>query len=75
MARAVISLTTDFGIVDHFVGTMKGVILSILPEAAITDISHAIEAFDILGLAAPAGPFSHALTSSFSLRRITACSQ
>jgi S-adenosylmethionine hydrolase len=49
MARAIISLTTDFGTADHFVGTMKGVIFSILPEAAIADISHAIEAFDILG--------------------------
>jgi S-adenosyl-L-methionine hydrolase (adenosine-forming) len=30
------------------VGTMKGVILNIVPEAAIVDISHAVQAFDVL---------------------------
>jgi S-adenosylmethionine hydrolase len=46
--RPIITLTTDFGINDHFVGTMKGVILNIVPEAAIVDISHAVQAFDVL---------------------------
>ena len=46
--RPIITLTTDFGINDHFVGTMKGVILSIAPEAEIVDISHAVQAFDVL---------------------------
>lgn len=46
--RPVITLTTDFGTSDHFVGTMKGVILDIVPEAEIVDICHAVQAFDVL---------------------------
>jgi len=43
-----ITLTTDFGLNDHFVGAMKGVILGIAPDAQIIDISHAVQPFDIL---------------------------
>jgi S-adenosyl-L-methionine hydrolase (adenosine-forming) len=39
----VITLTTDFGISDGYVASMKGVILSINPQAKIIDITHAIE--------------------------------
>lgn len=46
--RPIITLTTDFGTNDHFVGAVKGVILEIVPEAAIVDISHAVQAFDVL---------------------------
>ena len=46
--RPVITLTTDFGSNDHFVGAMKGVILDIVPEAQIVDICHAVQAFDVL---------------------------
>ncbi len=46
--RPIITLTTDFGTNDHFVGTIKGVILNIAPEAEIVDISHAVQAFDVL---------------------------
>lgn len=46
--RPIITLTTDFGLNDHFVGTMKGVILKILPDAEIVDICHSVQAFDIL---------------------------
>jgi len=46
--RPIITLTTDFGSNDHFVGAMKGVILDIVPEAEIVDISHAVQAFDVL---------------------------
>lgn len=46
--RPIITLTTDFGLNDHFVGAMKGVILEIVPEAALVDISHAVQAFDVL---------------------------
>lgn len=46
--RPIITLTTDFGLNDHFVGTMKGVILGIVPEAEIVDISHSVQAFDVL---------------------------
>lgn len=42
MAR-IITLTTDFGLTDEYVGVMKGVILARAPEAAVIDLSHAIE--------------------------------
>jgi S-adenosylmethionine hydrolase len=45
---AIITLTTDFGLNDHFVGAMKGVILETAPGAQIVDISHAVQPFDIL---------------------------
>jgi S-adenosylmethionine hydrolase len=38
MARPVIALLTDFGLRDHYVGTMKGVALGICPDAALVDI-------------------------------------
>jgi S-adenosyl-L-methionine hydrolase (adenosine-forming) len=38
----IITLTTDFGLRDGFVGIMKGVIYSIAPEAKVVDISHSI---------------------------------
>ncbi len=47
MPRPIITLTTDFGDRDHFVGTMKGVILRILPTAQIVDICHQVTPFEI----------------------------
>jgi S-adenosylmethionine hydrolase len=47
MPRRILTLTTDFGLSDHYVGTMKGVILGICPEARIVDISHEIGAYEI----------------------------
>jgi len=47
MPKPIITLTTDFGLADHYVGTMKGVILGICPQAQIVDISHAVAAFAI----------------------------
>ena len=46
--RPIVTLTTDFGTNDYFVGAVKGVILDIVPEAAIVDISHAVQAYDVL---------------------------
>ena len=43
----VITLTTDFGLRNGFVGVMKGVIYAIAPEAKIVDISHAIAPQDV----------------------------
>ncbi len=37
-----VTLTTDFGTADGYVGTMKGVILGIAPDAQLVDISHEI---------------------------------
>ena len=39
----VISLTTDFGLQDEYVGVMKGVILSAAPASRIVDLCHGIE--------------------------------
>ncbi|WP_136465392.1 SAM hydrolase/SAM-dependent halogenase family protein [Flagellimonas onchidii] len=44
---AIITLTTDFGHKDHFVGTIKGTILTNLPDVPIVDISHEISPFNI----------------------------
>ena len=44
---AVITLTTDFGLKDHFVGAIKGTIYRELDEAKIVDISHEISPFNI----------------------------
>jgi S-adenosylmethionine hydrolase len=45
--NGVITLLTDFGISDPYVGVMKGVILSINPDARIVDLSHQVEAGSI----------------------------
>lgn len=38
-----LTLLTDFGLQDHFIGVMKGVIHDIAPQASLTDISHMIQ--------------------------------
>ncbi len=47
-SNRLITLTTDFGTSDHYVGTMKGVIHNISPAARIVDISHGVQSFDVL---------------------------
>jgi S-adenosyl-L-methionine hydrolase (adenosine-forming) len=42
-----ITLTTDFGAADHFVGAMKGVILGIAPRTQIVDITHEIQPYAV----------------------------
>jgi len=44
---AIITLTTDFGLADGYVGTMRGVILSIAPEARLVDLSHEVPAQNV----------------------------
>src|SRR4051812_23514091 len=44
----VVTLTTDFGLQDHYVASMKGVILSVSPATPIVDITHEIPPFSIL---------------------------
>lgn len=46
--RPIVTLTTDFGLNDHYVGAVKGVILDINPDAQIVDICHSVQAFDVL---------------------------
>ncbi|PHX61756.1 MAG: hypothetical protein CK517_03830 [Flavobacteriales bacterium] len=45
---SIITLTTDFGIKDHFAGIFKGKIYSLFPETNIIDISHSIDKFNVL---------------------------
>lgn len=47
LEKPVITLTTDFGLKDPFVGLMKGVILGINPHAIIIDITHDISRHNI----------------------------
>jgi len=47
IVRPIITLTTDFGLSDHFVGVMKGVILGIQPTAQLIDISHGVQPYEI----------------------------
>ncbi len=45
--KSIITLLTDFGLEDHFVAVMKGVILTIHPDVEIFDICHNIHPHDI----------------------------
>jgi S-adenosylmethionine hydrolase len=56
----IITLTTDFGTRDWFVGAMKGVMLGVQPKAIIVDLTHDIAGGDVRG-----GAFS--LMSGYSL--------
>lgn len=59
-APPIITLTTDFGLSDHYVGTIKGVILSRCPQATIVDITHELPPFSIL-----AGAYAISQAASF----------
>jgi S-adenosylmethionine hydrolase len=48
MARPVIALLTDFGLRDHYVAAMKGVVLGLCPDVTFIDISHDIPPQDVL---------------------------
>lgn len=47
VSARLITLTTDFGLRDHYVGVMKGVIAGIAPGARIVDICHEIPAYNV----------------------------
>ena len=48
MAQRIITLTTDFGSADTYVGVMKGVIAAINPDALLVDLTHAVYPQNIL---------------------------
>jgi S-adenosyl-L-methionine hydrolase (adenosine-forming) len=48
---SIITLLTDFGTHDAYVGVMKGVILSINPSAVVIDVCHDIDPQDLIGAA------------------------
>lgn len=45
---SIITLLTDFGLADEYVGVVKGVILSINPSATIVDITHQVDPQDLV---------------------------
>lgn len=45
--RPIITLTTDFGLTDAYVGQMKGAVLSVCPQAVLVDLSHHIPPQDV----------------------------
>ena len=47
MSSSLITLTTDFGLTDHYVGVMKGVIATIAPEARVIDLCHEVPAHGV----------------------------
>ena len=56
----VLTLTTDFGTRDHYVGAMKGAVISVAPQVRVFDISHEIPNFDVAeGAFAIAQSFPH----------------
>lgn len=44
---SIITLTSDFGLKDHFVASVKGALLSAIPDANIIDVTHTITPFDL----------------------------
>src|SRR5262245_13164860 len=48
MPRPIVALLTDFGTKDHYTGALKGVVLSVCPDATLVDIGHDIPAHDVV---------------------------
>jgi S-adenosylmethionine hydrolase len=51
MRKTIITLLTDFGTKDGYVGAVKGVIKRINPQAEIVDVTHDIDSYDVIGAA------------------------
>jgi S-adenosylmethionine hydrolase len=47
MAKPFVAFLTDFGTRDHYAGVMKGVVLSINPDAVLVDLSHDLPPHDV----------------------------
>jgi S-adenosylmethionine hydrolase len=48
VSSPIITLTTDYGLTDHLVGTLKGVLLRTNPDVQIVDICHSVVPYDVL---------------------------
>ncbi len=48
---AVVTLTTDFGLRDPYVAEMKGVMLGLVPDLRLVDITHDVASHDVVGAA------------------------
>jgi S-adenosyl-L-methionine hydrolase (adenosine-forming) len=46
-SKPIIAMLSDFGTQDHYAGVMKGVALSICPDAVLVDVSHDLPVHDI----------------------------
>ena len=46
--QRIVTLTTDFGLTDHYVGAMKGVIYNSCPSVQVVDITNSVQSFDVL---------------------------
>src|SRR3954447_19887805 len=44
----IVTLTTDFGFHDGYVGAMKGVVLSLAPTATVVDVTHGVPPQDVV---------------------------
>lgn len=51
MSKKIITLLTDFGTKDGYIGAVKGVIKRINPDAEIVDVTHDIDSYDVLSAA------------------------
>src|SRR5438105_2285623 len=45
----IVTLLTDFGVVDTYAGQVKGALLSIAPAAVVVDLTHAVPPQDVFG--------------------------
>lgn len=44
---AIVTLTSDFGLKDHFAASIKGALLTAIPAVTLVDVSHSITPFDL----------------------------
>src|SRR5256886_13153649 len=47
-SRPIITLTSDFGLSDHYVAAMKAVLIRQCPQARLIDVTHNVPRHDIL---------------------------
>jgi hypothetical protein len=47
VAKPIIAFLTDFGTRDHYTGVLKGVVLSIVPDIMLVDLSHDLPVHDV----------------------------
>ena len=46
--QRIVTFTTDFGLTEHYVGAMKGVVYGINPSVTTVDITNVVQSFDVL---------------------------
>ncbi|HUF22581.1 MAG TPA: SAM-dependent chlorinase/fluorinase [Vicinamibacterales bacterium] len=49
--KPIVAFLTDFGTRDHYAGVMKGVVLSLCPDATVVDVTHELPVHDITAAA------------------------